>query len=110
MVRDRANWRKKMRCAVVALTTAAVSFVCLGGRMVHAQSIMRSPNLNIGPRVPSIHPNLGPRIAPNVAGRGDFSGRGDRTTPRLVGRNSASADRRPAPAVVIRSTLPYLRL
>ncbi|WP_291576717.1 S8 family serine peptidase [Bradyrhizobium sp.] len=96
-----------MRCAVAALTAAVLSFVCLGVPAAHAQSIMRSPNLNIGPRVPSINPNVGPRLAPNIAGRGDFSGR---TTSRVGVRNSTSVDRRPVPAAVIRSTLPYLRL
>ena len=30
---------------------------------------MRSPNLNIAPRIPTIHPNIAGRVNPNVAGR-----------------------------------------
>ena len=59
MVRDRATWRMKTRCAVVAPTAAVLLFACLGLPALHAQSIMRSPNLNISPRVPSINPNVG---------------------------------------------------
>ena len=68
MVHDRANWRMKTRRAALALTAAALPFACLGGSAVHAQSIMRSPNLNIGSRIPSINPTA-PRIDPNIAGR-----------------------------------------
>jgi subtilisin family serine protease len=62
MVHDRANWRMKMRRVVLALTAAMLPFACLGGLAVHAQSIMRSPNLNIGSRIPSISSTLEPRI------------------------------------------------
>jgi len=66
MVHDRANWRSKTRRATLALTVAALPFVCLDGAAVHAQSIMRSPNLNIGSRIPSINPNIAGRITPNL--------------------------------------------
>jgi Subtilase family len=65
MVHDRANWRMKARRAALALTLAALPFAYLDGAAVHAQSIMHSPSLNIGSRVPSIS------VArdPNIAGR-----------------------------------------
>ena len=69
MVHDRANWRSKTRRAALALTVAALPFVGLDGAAVHAQSIMRSPNLNIGSRIPSINSTVMPRIDPNIAGR-----------------------------------------
>src|SRR5882672_1266085 len=74
MVHDRADWRSKTRRAALALTVAALPFVCLDGASVYAQSIMRSPNLNIGSRIPSINSTMMPRIDPNIAGR---------TTPNL---------------------------
>src|SRR5260370_11560136 len=67
MVHDRANWRSKARRAALALTVAALLFACLDGASVYAQSIMRSPNLNIGSRIPSINSTVMPRIDPNIA-------------------------------------------
>jgi hypothetical protein len=67
MVHDRANWRSKTRRAALALTVAALPFAGLDGATVHAQSIMRSPNLNIGSRIPSINSTVMPRIDPNIA-------------------------------------------
>ena len=81
MVHDRANWRMKAQRAALALIIAALPFAYLDGPAVHAQSIMRSPNLNIGSRIPSINPTMGPRIDPNIAGRAVI-GIG-RTTPNL---------------------------
>jgi subtilisin family serine protease len=67
MVHDRVNWRSKTRRAALALTVAALPFACLDGASVYAQSIMRSPNLNIGSRIPSINSTVMPRIDPNIA-------------------------------------------
>src|SRR5882757_8533677 len=67
MVHDRANWRSKTRRAALALTVAALPLACLDGASVYAQSIMRSPNLNIGSRIPSINSTVTPRIDPNIA-------------------------------------------
>src|SRR5713226_846950 len=74
MVHDRVNWRVRTRRAALALTVAALPFAYLGGSPVQAQSIMRSPNLNIQSRIPTINPTVVPRIDPNIAGR---------TTPNL---------------------------
>ena len=68
MVHDRANWRVKTRRAALALTVAALPFAYVGGSAVQAQSIMRSPNLNIQSRIPTINPTVVPRIDPNIAG------------------------------------------
>jgi len=73
MVHDCVNWRGKTRRAALALTVAALPFAYLGGSAVQAQSVMRSPNLNIQSRIPTINPTV-PRIDPNIAGR---------TTPNL---------------------------
>src|SRR5882724_11026182 len=74
MVHDHANWRVKTRRAALALTVAALAFASLGGSAVQAQSAMRSPNLNIQSRIPTINPTVVPRIDPGIAAR---------TTPNL---------------------------
>jgi hypothetical protein len=80
MLHDRVNWQLAVRRAAMALTMA-LPFACSEGSVVRAQSIMRTPNLNIESRVPSINTNIAPRIDPNVAGRA-VTGIG-RTTPNL---------------------------
>jgi Subtilase family len=80
MVHDRAGWRMKARCAALALSVAALPLAYFDGSAVQAQSIMRSPNLNIGSRIPSLT-TVGPRIDPNIAGAA-VTGIG-RTTPDL---------------------------
>ena len=62
MVHDRANWLIGMRRTALALTAAALSFACSDSPAVHAQSVMRSPNLNIQSRMPTINPTVAPRI------------------------------------------------
>ena len=79
MIHDRPSWRIKTRRA--ALAVAALPFAYFDGSAVHAQNIMRSPNLNIESRIPSINPTVAPRIDPNIAGRA-VTGIG-RTTPNL---------------------------
>jgi hypothetical protein len=93
MAHDYADWRIRLRRAVLALTAAALPLAYFDGAVVQAQSIMRSPNLNIGSRIPSISPTV-TRIAPNIAGRAVTIGR---TTPRLNAR------------MTLRPGLPYLR-
>jgi hypothetical protein len=62
---------------------------------------MRSPNLNIAPRIPRINPNIAPRVNPNIAAR----------VVTNVGRGAAGARitvTRSLPRIGVRSTLPYL--
>jgi hypothetical protein len=108
MLDDRANWRMKTRRAAVVLTTAAALFASLDVSLVCAQSIMRTPNLNIGSRVPSINPTVTPRIDPNIAGRTNNIGVAgiDRTTPRVTVTTSTM---RTTPRIGVTSTLPHTR-
>jgi hypothetical protein len=69
MVHDRASWRIWLLRAALALTTAALPSGYLAVPAAHAQSFMRSPNLNIGSRIPTVNPTVAPRIDPNIAGR-----------------------------------------
>jgi subtilisin family serine protease len=68
MVDDRVNWRIGWRRAALALTAAALSFAYPGIPTAQAQNVMRSPNLNIQSRIPTINPTV-PRITPNIAAR-----------------------------------------
>jgi hypothetical protein len=67
MADDGANFRIRAGCA--ALAAAVSALICLAGTAADAQSFMRSPNLNIAPRIPTIHPNIAGRVNTNVAGR-----------------------------------------
>jgi subtilisin family serine protease len=69
MVHDRTDWRIRIRRATLAAVAASLSFACCNGAAVHAQSFMRSPNINIGSRIPSINPTT--RIDPNLSIRRD---------------------------------------
>jgi hypothetical protein len=71
----------KTRRAALALAVAALPFAYFDGSAVHAQSIMRSPNLNIQSRIPTLNPTITPRIDPNIASTA-ITGIG-RTTPNL---------------------------
>jgi len=68
MIHDDASWRMKVRRAALSLVAAMLPFASVGSSAVHAQSIMRSPNINVQPRIPGINPTV-PRIDPNLAGR-----------------------------------------
>jgi Subtilase family len=68
MIHDGANWRTKMRRAALALVAATLPCVSFGSLAAHAQSIMRSPNINIQSRIPSINPNLAGRAVTGVGG------------------------------------------
>jgi hypothetical protein len=108
MLDDRAYWRMKTRRAAVLLTTAASLFAGFDVSLVYAQSIMRTPNLNIGSRVPTINPIVTPRIDPNIAGRANNIGVTgiDRTTPRIT---TNIPTMRATPRIGVTSTLPHTR-
>jgi hypothetical protein len=57
MLHDRANWRMKMRRAAWAATALALAVAA--SPAVHAQAIMRGPNINVGARAPVINPRVG---------------------------------------------------
>ena len=67
MAHDDVRWRMMARRAVLALTAALLPLAYFAGAAVQAQSIMRSPNLHISPRIPSINRTIGPRVNTNVA-------------------------------------------
>jgi subtilisin family serine protease len=58
MVHDGVNWRVRTRCAALVVSML-LPLIAFGTSRVHAQSIMRAPNLNVGSRVPTINPTVG---------------------------------------------------
>ncbi len=95
MIGDRQIIR---RIAGRGAAAAAIALISLDAPAVHAQSIMRTPNLNIGTRTPNLTatPNVTARINPNVVGRttantATIAGRGAGvavTTGNIAGRGS----------------------
>jgi hypothetical protein len=112
MAHYRFKWRIRAFGAALALTAGLA--VMLAGAAIHAQSIMRSPNLNIGPRISRINPNIGGRVNPAGVGRAAATNIG-RTGPTISTSNvgpRVSTTRissiRSVPHIGVRSTLPYL--
>jgi hypothetical protein len=68
MIHDATNWRTKTRRGAVAMIAAILPLASFASSAAHAQSIMRSPNLNIQSRIPSINPNLAGRAVTGVGG------------------------------------------
>jgi hypothetical protein len=95
MVDDGANWRIIATRAVLALIAGAWLFASFDGPPVQAQSIMRSPNFNVAPRLPRINPS--------------FAGRGNPTITGSAVRVGRTATIRSVPRIGVRSTLPYAR-
>ena len=72
----------KVGCAAIALAVAVASLALLGMPQASAQAIMRTPNLNVQPRIPAINPSIAPRVDTNVAARPNMVTGADRVTPR----------------------------
>jgi hypothetical protein len=106
----KVNHRAATRSAPAALLAAAIGLISFDAPAVHAQSIMRTPNLNVGSRTPiitaRINPNVAGRTTANtaaIAGRrggiatttGNITGRGTITNTNIantaVGRTTTSA-------------------
>jgi hypothetical protein len=70
MVQDRPNgWiKERIKARLIALAGASWLLACLGGAGVQAQSLMRTPNLNIQSRIPSINPNIAGRAVTGLGG------------------------------------------
>lgn len=123
MVDNGVNWRRMRRRAALLLAAAVMPLAL--APVADAQSIMRTPNLNIPTRTPTINPNIAPRVNPNIAGRVN-PGIAGRVNPNVAGRgpvgvNSVTIARTPppnvgvsaiarvVPPVVVGTGTPYLR-
>ncbi|WP_028348947.1 S8 family serine peptidase [Bradyrhizobium murdochi] len=108
MVHDGVSWWTRTQRAAWAVSAALLPLIAFGPSAVHAQSIMRTPSLNVGSRVPTISPTVTPRISPTVAARPAM--RADtvaRTPPSRIGTMSSTLRVRPGAGVP--STLPHAR-
>src|SRR5947209_6582383 len=108
MVDDGVNWRRMTRPAALLLAAAVMPLAFAPA--ADAQSIMRTPSLNIPSRTPTINPNIAPRVNPNIAGRGGPVGVNSvaiARTPPPGGGNTISAMRIARP-VGVGSSTPYL--
>lgn len=107
MVHDGPNWLMKTRRAALILSAALLPLMAFAASAVHAQSIMRTPNLNVGARTPTINPTVTPRINPTIAARPSVSAdRVARTPPSRITTMSSTLRVRPGG---LPSTLPYAR-
>ena len=108
MVHDRVKWRiKAPGAALILIVAVAAMGTGSGGVAVHAQSIMRSPSFNIGPRISRINPNIAARVNPNIAGRA-ATNVGRSTNIPSIGVGTRVSTVRSVPQIGVRSTLPYL--
>jgi hypothetical protein len=82
MIHNDADWRMKIRQAVLAIFAACLPFAGFGNPAAHAQSFLRSPNINVPSRTPNFTPQVAPRIDPNIAGRAD-TGSGNNSSLRI---------------------------
>jgi subtilisin family serine protease len=96
MIADRVKRRMKAGCAAIVLIAAA-PLAWLDMPQASAQAIMRTPNLNIAPRTPTINPTVAPRVDANIAARPNVVTGVDRVTPRFTARVNPN------------STMPYAR-
>ena len=95
MVDDGLNWRMKQRRRALILSAVLLPLLAFAASAVHAQSVMRSPNLNVGSRVPAINP-VAPRITPNIAARPNVGvNTVARTRPDLGAQSTLSVARFP---------------
>ena len=66
MVQDGVSRRMKTLRRMALATMAALPLIGPAAPEVHAQNMMRSPNLNLNSRVPTFNPNIGGRIGAGV--------------------------------------------
>jgi subtilisin family serine protease len=102
MVHDGGNRRIIATRGMLALI-AAWLLASFAGAAVQAQSIMRSPSINVAPRLPHINPSLAARVNPSA---------GSRVNPNITGRVAGigrTTHVRSVPRIGVGSTLPYAR-
>ena len=107
MPEGRSNRRMNRRHAAMALVIAALPLAYLDTPAALAQNMnmMRTPNVNIGARTPTINPTVTPRIDPNIAGRADVVTGIDRTPSRVTTTTTTMRVQRINP----NSTMPHAR-
>ena len=93
MFHDGLNWQMKKPRRALILSAVLLPLLAFAASAVHAQSVMRTPNLNVGSRVPSVNLTA-PRITPNIAARPNVGiNTVARTTPQIGVRSTLSVAR-----------------
>src|SRR5882724_295137 len=105
MLDGRVNRRINSKHVAMAFVIAALPFAYLDTPAAFAQSIMRTPNLNIDTRIPTINPTVAPRVDPNIAGRANVVTSVDRGPQRVNTVTSTMRIQRINP----NSTMPHVR-
>ncbi len=104
MFDDRTMRRMKAGCAAIVLIAAGASLAWLGMPQASAQALMRTPNINIPLRTPTVNPTIAPRVDPNVAARANtVTGTGP-ATPRVTPTTTSMR-----PRINPNSTMPHAR-
>ena len=95
MIHDGPNCLMKTRRAAWIVSAAFLSLMVFATPEGRAQSVMRTPNLNVGSRAPTINP-VAPRTTPNIAARPNVGvDTVARTRPDLGARSTLSVARFP---------------
>src|SRR5262245_15198549 len=101
MSADRIKRRMKAGCAAIALFALVAPLAVFDMPQASAQAInMRTPNLNIQPRIPTVTPTMAPRVDPNIGGRAALTPNAiptTTTTLRPVNPNSTMPNARFSP-------------
>lgn len=84
---DHCDTGRRLALRRISRALVAALPLLLAGGAGHAQSMMRSPTINIGSRVPGIAPNAAARVNPNIAGRASV---GVAASPGRVGVTSVA--------------------
>lgn len=104
MVADRIKRMKTGWAAILLIAVAPLAWLDMP--LASAQTIMRSPNLTIAPRTPTISPSVAPRVDSNIAVRPNIVTGADRlVTPRVTPTTTAIMRTRVDP----NATMPYAR-
>jgi subtilisin family serine protease len=105
---SKSDRRKTSQRKAAMMIAAIMSIVGLGASAAYAQGMMRGPNLNIGPRVPSIASNSLAGVRPNIAGGANIASAVGRSSARIPGVGITSVGHRP-PRIAVLTKLPYAR-
>lgn len=104
MFDHRTMRRMKAGCAAVVLIAASVPLAWLDMPQASAQALMRTPNINIPLRTPTVNPTIAPRVDPNVAGRANTVTGAGPATPHVTPTTTSMR-----PRFNPNSTMPHAR-
>jgi subtilisin family serine protease len=102
--------RRRLPLLIAGMRPLVLAAMLLGAPLVHAQSILRTPNVNIGPRLPVITPGAATRVNPTVAGSVGHNGPNiSSNVGSDIGVRVTTVVRTPPRIAGVRPQFPYLR-